>query len=72
MDDKTQKLVVLLLFLGFASFIAYPVLIGKNDLLAIPVEKMHIKIDKSKDDEKNDTGHQEAEIVNPILIESKN
>ena len=48
-------------------------MVGKNDLMAIPAEKMHINVTgKSKDHEKNDTGQQEAEIVNPILIESKN
>ena len=73
MSNKVQKFVVLLTFVGFTFFIAYPVMVGKNDLKAVPAEKMHIKITgKSKDREKNDTGQQEPEIVNPILIESKN
>lgn len=73
MSNKTQKFIVLLMFVGFTFFIAYPVMTGKNDLLAIPADKMHINLNaKSKDREKNDTGQQEVEIVNPILIESKN
>ena len=73
MNNRNQKFVVLLLFVGFTFFIAYPVMTGKKDLLAIPSEKMHINLtDRSKGKEKNDTGEQEVEIVNPILIESKN
>ena len=73
MSDKLQKIVVLLLFVGFTFFIAYPVLVGKNDMMAIPADKLHIKVtDKSKGKEKNATEQQEIEIVNPILIESKN
>ena len=68
MSNSVQNSLVLLFFVAMVLFIAYPVVMPKNELLATPADEMHLKITGTE--KKGSTENaQEGEITRPIFTE---
>lgn len=68
MSNSAQNSLVLLFFIAMVLFIAYPIVVPKEPLLATPADRMHLTF---TDTEKENPAEneQEGQITRPIFTE---